>query len=212
MHTTDWLCFFLSFFSDALLKPPGWVNAIPGGWDSRDDAMLLIGVFLHGAPVTTEAWQIIAADPALNLKEKLKGLRTNWALRTGQGLTQDDNKDELVKVSRCLLFLGNFPQKPNVFNYTRNKARASTSTDSNGCFYSTGIAHHLTSEPAVAENQRAGAAAGRSQGEQGGGRQVEGRGEGGRGRGGRRGGSAEAGEQRQSAGGEGVGGCACLGV
>ena len=60
--------------------------------------MLLVGVFYHGAPVTTEAWQIIAADPALNLKEKLKGLRTNWALRTGQGLTQDDNKDELVKV------------------------------------------------------------------------------------------------------------------
>ena len=45
------------------------------------------------------AWQLIVADPALNLKEKLKGLRTNWALRTGQGLSADDKKDELVKVS-----------------------------------------------------------------------------------------------------------------
>jgi|AntAceMinimDraft_12_1070368.scaffolds.fasta_scaffold48310_3 hypothetical protein len=84
---------------DALLKPPGWVRAIPGGWDSRDDALLLIGVFFHGAPATTEAWQIIVADPALQLKEKLKGLRSNWALRTGQGLTQEENKEELVKVS-----------------------------------------------------------------------------------------------------------------
>ena len=83
---------------DALLKPPVWAKAIPGGWDSKDDGMLLLGVFYHGAPATTEGWQIIAADPALNLKEKLKGLRTNWALRTGQGLSADDNKDELVKV------------------------------------------------------------------------------------------------------------------
>jgi hypothetical protein len=45
------------------------------------------------------ARQLIVADPALNLKEKLKGLRTNWALRTGQGLSADDKKDELVKVS-----------------------------------------------------------------------------------------------------------------
>ena len=109
---------------DALLKPPGWVNAIPGGWDSRDDAMLLVGVFYHGAPVTTEAWQIIAADPTLNLKDKLKGLRTNWALRTGQGLTADDNKDELVKVRAKVLYsmrfifsiitalLFSFPLKP----------------------------------------------------------------------------------------------------
>ena len=91
-----------------------WENAIPGGWDSRDDAMLLVAVFYHGSPNTTEAWQIIAAEPTLNLKEKLKGLRTNWALRTGQGLSQDDNKDELVKVSNATSKL----QQPTLFIVT----------------------------------------------------------------------------------------------
>jgi hypothetical protein len=32
-------------------------SLIPGGWDSKDDAMLLLAVFFHGCPITTEAWQ-----------------------------------------------------------------------------------------------------------------------------------------------------------
>lgn len=48
-------------------SPPRWRKKI--GWSSRDDAMLLVGVYLHGLG----SWKAIAEDVSLKLARKLDG-------------------------------------------------------------------------------------------------------------------------------------------
>lgn len=50
-----------------LPAPPRWGKCI--GWSARDDAMLLVGVYLHGL----SNWRTIAEDTSLKLSGKLDG-------------------------------------------------------------------------------------------------------------------------------------------